>query len=178
LARCIVDYKTNRCAHPNAPFASFPSTQLPIPVLVVTGENTIPLHKLVNRELAGLLPRVKSVTITGAGHGSPRENSAAFKGESLQLAKPDRWLQRRSSVRRLLQSEPPRRRLTCNSPDGIVDYHANDSEHLMRFGSGFNSTTAMGALPYASKRKRFEDRHPPQRHRSFAARTSSRIMPH
>jgi pimeloyl-ACP methyl ester carboxylesterase len=53
-------------------------SELRIPVLVVTGENTIPLHKLVNRELASLLPRVKSVTIAGAGHGSPRENSAAF----------------------------------------------------------------------------------------------------
>jgi pimeloyl-ACP methyl ester carboxylesterase len=53
-------------------------SQLHIPALVVTGENTIRIHKLVNAELVRLLPNVKSVTIRGAGHGSPRENSLAF----------------------------------------------------------------------------------------------------
>ena len=53
-------------------------SRLRVPTLVVTGENTIRIHKLVNGELVRLLPNVKSVTIPGAGHGSPRENASAF----------------------------------------------------------------------------------------------------
>lgn len=53
-------------------------SQLRIPALIVTGANTIRIHKLVNGELSWLLPNAKSVTIPGAGHGSPRENSPAF----------------------------------------------------------------------------------------------------
>lgn len=51
---------------------------LSIPVLIVTGENTIPLHRFVNEELARLLPKADRVTIPKAGHGSPRENPEAF----------------------------------------------------------------------------------------------------
>jgi len=53
-------------------------SQLRIPALVVTGENTIRLHKLVNRELISLLPNVKGVTIEGAGHGSPRYSVSSW----------------------------------------------------------------------------------------------------
>jgi len=53
-------------------------SRLHVPALVVTGENTIQIHKLVNAELVRLLPDARSVTIAGAGHGSPRENSLAF----------------------------------------------------------------------------------------------------
>jgi pimeloyl-ACP methyl ester carboxylesterase len=52
--------------------------RLRVPTLIVTGENTIPIHKLVDQELIRLLPDCKSVTIAQAGHGSPRENSPAF----------------------------------------------------------------------------------------------------
>jgi len=52
--------------------------RLRMPTLVVTGENTIPIHKSVDEELIHVLPNVKSVTIPHAGHGSPRENSSAF----------------------------------------------------------------------------------------------------
>lgn len=52
--------------------------QLRAPTLVVTGENTIQIHKAVDEELIRLLPNVKRVTIPNAGHGSPRENSSAF----------------------------------------------------------------------------------------------------
>jgi pimeloyl-ACP methyl ester carboxylesterase len=52
--------------------------RLRVPTLVVTGENTIQIHKLVDEELIRLLPNVKSVTVPHAGHGSPRENSSAF----------------------------------------------------------------------------------------------------
>jgi pimeloyl-ACP methyl ester carboxylesterase len=63
------------------PFPAISRTQLSqlrIRALIVTGENTIRIHKLVNAELIRLLPNVRSVTIPGAGHGSPRENSLAF----------------------------------------------------------------------------------------------------
>jgi non-heme chloroperoxidase len=63
--------------------------RLRIPTLVVTGENTIRIHKLVNGELARLLPNVKSVTIAGAGHGSPRENSSAFNEAVLEFFRVD-----------------------------------------------------------------------------------------
>ena len=52
--------------------------RLRAPTLVVTGENTIQIHKAVDEELIRLLPNVKSVTIPNAGHGSPRENASGF----------------------------------------------------------------------------------------------------
>ncbi|MBK6312871.1 MAG: alpha/beta hydrolase [Blastocatellia bacterium] len=52
--------------------------RLRMPILIVTGENTIGLHKWVNGELARLLPRAERVTISKAGHGSARENPHAF----------------------------------------------------------------------------------------------------
>jgi pimeloyl-ACP methyl ester carboxylesterase len=57
--------------------------RLRVPALVVTGENTIRIHKLVNAELVRLLPNVRTVTIARAGHGSPRENPLAFNEEVL-----------------------------------------------------------------------------------------------
>jgi non-heme chloroperoxidase len=52
--------------------------RLDMPVLIVTGENTLRLHKFVNEELARLLPKAERVTIPQAGHGSARENPQAF----------------------------------------------------------------------------------------------------
>jgi non-heme chloroperoxidase len=52
--------------------------QLSIPILIITGENTIRIHKLVNEELARLLPKARQATIQKAGHGSARENPQAF----------------------------------------------------------------------------------------------------
>jgi pimeloyl-ACP methyl ester carboxylesterase len=60
-------------------------SQLHIPALIVTGENTIRIHKLVNGELIRLLPNVKSVIIPRAGHGSPRENALAFNEAVLRF---------------------------------------------------------------------------------------------
>ncbi len=63
------------------PFPDLPKDKvkrLDMPVLIVTGENTIKLHKFVNEELARLLPRAERVTIPMAGHGSARENPQAF----------------------------------------------------------------------------------------------------
>jgi pimeloyl-ACP methyl ester carboxylesterase len=51
---------------------------LRMPILIVSGENTIRLHKFVNEELARLLPKAERATIPQAGHGSARENPKAF----------------------------------------------------------------------------------------------------
>jgi pimeloyl-ACP methyl ester carboxylesterase len=59
--------------------------RLRIPVLIITGENTIKLHKLVNEELARLLPKAEQATIPKAGHGSPRENPQAFNDAVLKF---------------------------------------------------------------------------------------------
>lgn len=59
--------------------------RLKIPVLVVTGENTVRIHKLVNQELFRLLPNAKQAVIPNAGHGSPRENPPAFNGTILKF---------------------------------------------------------------------------------------------
>jgi non-heme chloroperoxidase len=59
--------------------------RLRIPVLIITGANTIKLHKLVNAELARLLPKAEQATIPKAGHGSPRENPQAFNEAVLKF---------------------------------------------------------------------------------------------
>lgn len=59
--------------------------RLNIPTLIVTGENTIKLHKFINEELARLLPKADRVTIAQAGHGSARENPQAFNEAVLKF---------------------------------------------------------------------------------------------
>lgn len=59
--------------------------RLRIPTLIVTGENTIKIHKLVNEELARLLPKAERATIPKAGHGSARENPQAFNEAVLKF---------------------------------------------------------------------------------------------
>ena len=59
--------------------------RLRIPVLIITGENTIKIHKLVNEELARLLPKAEQAIIPKAGHGSPRENPEAFNEAMLKF---------------------------------------------------------------------------------------------
>jgi len=60
-------------------------SRLPVATLIVTGESTIEIHKLVDKELIRILPNVKSVIIPHAGHGSPRENSSAFNDAVLSF---------------------------------------------------------------------------------------------
>ena len=59
--------------------------RLRIPILIITGENTIKIHKLVNEELARVLPKAEQATIPKAGHGSPRENAQAFNEAVLKF---------------------------------------------------------------------------------------------
>ncbi len=55
------------------------------PVLVVTGENTTKIHKLVDKELLRHLPNASEAIIPQAGHGSPRENSPVFNETVLKF---------------------------------------------------------------------------------------------
>ncbi|MBI3054873.1 MAG: alpha/beta hydrolase [Betaproteobacteria bacterium] len=68
---------------PNLPKAKV--GQLNLPILIITGENTIRIHKLVNEELARLLPKAERATIPKAGHGSARENPQAFNEAVLKF---------------------------------------------------------------------------------------------
>ena len=52
--------------------------RLKMPVLILTGENTVRIHELVNRELARLLPNAKEVMVPKSRHGTPSENPQAF----------------------------------------------------------------------------------------------------
>jgi non-heme chloroperoxidase len=51
---------------------------LRMPVLVITGEKTVEIHRRIDEELSRMIPRARSATIPAAGHGSPRENPGAF----------------------------------------------------------------------------------------------------
>ena len=62
--------------YPDVPRASL--YRLRIPVLVITGEKTMPIHRRINEDLSRWIPRARSATIPAAGHGSPRENPRAF----------------------------------------------------------------------------------------------------
>ena len=59
--------------------------RLNLPVLIITGENTIKIHKLVNEELARILPQAERAIIPKAGHGSARENPQAFNETVLEF---------------------------------------------------------------------------------------------
>jgi pimeloyl-ACP methyl ester carboxylesterase len=52
--------------------------RLKMPVLILTGENTARIYKLVNQELARVLPDAKVVTIPKSGHPIPSDNPRAF----------------------------------------------------------------------------------------------------
>ena len=59
--------------------------QLRVPTLIVTGENTIQIHKMVNAQLVRLLAKAEAVTISNAGHGSPRDNPADYNEAALRF---------------------------------------------------------------------------------------------
>lgn len=65
-------------SHPFPSLAKDKVKRLHIPVLIITGENTLKIHKLIDEELARLLPKAEQAIIPNAGHASPRENPQAF----------------------------------------------------------------------------------------------------
>ncbi len=70
------------------PFPALPKDRvraLRMPVLIVRGADTDDLHRLDTEELASLLPKARRVTIPQAGHGSPRQNPAAFNAAVLEF---------------------------------------------------------------------------------------------
>lgn len=52
--------------------------RLSMPLLVVHGEKTDALHRMIAEHLAALVPQAKLLAIANAGHGSPRQNAPAF----------------------------------------------------------------------------------------------------
>jgi pimeloyl-ACP methyl ester carboxylesterase len=67
--------------HSQNPYPELPPgrlRRLEIPVLVITGEKTIEIHRRIDEELTKMIPRARSATIPAAGHGSPRENPGVF----------------------------------------------------------------------------------------------------
>jgi pimeloyl-ACP methyl ester carboxylesterase len=59
--------------------------RLKIPTLVVTSERAIRIHRLVDEEIARVLPLAEAVTIPDAGHSSARDNPAAFNEAVLKF---------------------------------------------------------------------------------------------
>ena len=51
---------------------------LRMPILILTGERTVALHRFVDAELQRVLPRAQAKTVPDAGHGAPREQPEAF----------------------------------------------------------------------------------------------------
>ena len=59
--------------------------RLKIPILIVNGENTFPMFKLIVEELGKLLPDAERAVIPNAGHGSPRQSPKAFTDAVLRF---------------------------------------------------------------------------------------------
>jgi pimeloyl-ACP methyl ester carboxylesterase len=67
-----------RSADPYPALSREKVARLRMPVLVITGEKTVEIHRRIDEVLAGLIPRARSATIPNAGHGSPRESPMVF----------------------------------------------------------------------------------------------------
>lgn len=89
--------------------------RLRIPVLIITGENTIKIHKLVNEELARLLPKAEQAIIPDAGQVRPAKT-------------------RKHSMRRCLNfwpviyREPELRIAQCNALRSVLIHQIADGE--------------------------------------------------
>lgn len=59
--------------------------RLKMPVLILTGENTVRFYKLVNQELARFLPNAKEITIPKSGHPIPSDNPQVFNETVLEF---------------------------------------------------------------------------------------------
>lgn len=70
---------------PSPYFSKEKVKRLRIPILIITGENTIKLPKFINEELSRVLPKAERAIIPKAGHGSARENPAAFNEAVLKF---------------------------------------------------------------------------------------------
>ena len=71
--------RANILAHD--PFPVIPDSSLAkvkVPVLLITGENTVLIHRLVDQKLSRLLPNVRRSLIAGAGHTPYREKTTEY----------------------------------------------------------------------------------------------------
>jgi len=59
--------------------------RLSVPTLIVEGETTIRIHRLVDDELLRCIPGSTRKIIAGAGHGAPRDNPDAFNQAVLRF---------------------------------------------------------------------------------------------
>jgi non-heme chloroperoxidase len=70
------------------PFPNLPKERvrrLRMPILIVRGDGTDELHRLVTEEVGRVVPDAERVTIPQAGHGSPRQNPQAFNAAMLDF---------------------------------------------------------------------------------------------
>lgn len=58
---------------------------LPMPVLLVSGEDTAPIHAEVFRNVVAAMPQARSVRIAGAGHSVPRDQPERFNALALDF---------------------------------------------------------------------------------------------
>lgn len=59
--------------------------RLKIPTMILTGANTVAVHKEIDEELGRLLPNATSVTVPRAGHGIGRDNPEMFMSLLLEF---------------------------------------------------------------------------------------------
>jgi pimeloyl-ACP methyl ester carboxylesterase len=62
--------------------------RLKMPILIISGEHTFPMSRLIIQELERVLPSAERKVIPNAGHGSPRENPQAFDAAVLSFLDP------------------------------------------------------------------------------------------
>jgi pimeloyl-ACP methyl ester carboxylesterase len=70
------------------PFPSLPKNKLKhlsIPTMILTGANTVAVHREIDEELARLLPNSTAITIPNAGHGIGRDNPEMFMSLLLEF---------------------------------------------------------------------------------------------
>ena len=80
---------------------------LRMPVLIITGEKTIEIHRRIDEELSRYIPRARSATIPAAGHGSPRENPRVFTEVVENLSGDQRQMRRHHAARLLVPWRHP-----------------------------------------------------------------------
>ena len=58
---------------------------LPMPVLLVAGARTEPIHDVTWRNLCAAMPQAQALRIPDAGHGNARDQPAVFNREVLRF---------------------------------------------------------------------------------------------
>jgi pimeloyl-ACP methyl ester carboxylesterase len=56
-----------------------------MPVLLMAGERTPPIHAEIFRNVCAAMPQAERVLIDGAGHGTSRDNPALFNATVLDF---------------------------------------------------------------------------------------------